>query len=151
MVTRSGHGRPCVWRSGTDARCKTWMCCWGAPTNSSFLGIFHRSYPWWVFPGDAGSCTTCRRPPSTAHLEARSRIFYHNVNLMWHALDAQHRELGALLKVSHDATMASGHCVITIGRHEHKLGTPDRRHTAQHIQEVDYQVENVFGNVLSEH
>lgn len=84
-------------------------------------------------------------------LNQGSRILDDNVNLMRHAPNAQHWGLGGLLEASHDATMASGHCVLAINRHEHKLGTPDCHHAAQHIQEMCYHVENVFDNVLLEH
>jgi hypothetical protein len=47
--------------------------------------------------------------------------------------------------------MASGHCVLAIGRHGHKLGMPNHPRIVQRIQEVGYQVENVFNNVPLEH
>ncbi len=54
-------------------------------------------------------------------------------------------------QASHDAMMASNHYVLTISQHGHKLGTPNYRHAAQHIQEVGYHVENIFSNVSFEH
>jgi hypothetical protein len=59
---------------------------------------------------------------------------------MRYALDVQHWEFGGLLEASQNAMMASGHCVLTIRRHVHKFGTPDRHCAAQCIQEASYQV-----------
>ncbi len=70
---------------------------------------------------------------------------------MWHAPNAQRWELGDLLEVNHDTTMASGHCVLAISRHGHKLGMSNRRRIAQCIQEAGYKVENVLDNVSFEH
>ncbi len=53
-----------------SVRCRTYACCRSEPTDSSSLGTFHHSYPWWASLGNAGARTTCRRPQSTAHLEA---------------------------------------------------------------------------------
>ncbi len=47
-------------------------------------------------------------------LRQGSRILDDNVNLMWHAPDAQHWELGSLLEASHNSTMASSHSILAI-------------------------------------
>jgi hypothetical protein len=47
--------------------------------------------------------------------------------------------------------MAFSHFVITISRHTHELGTPNRHCGTQRIQKAGYQVENVFGSVPFEH
>jgi hypothetical protein len=74
-----------------------------------------------------------------------------NVNLMQHAPNAQHWEFGGLLEANHNATMASSHCVLATSQHGHELSTPNFRRVNQHIQEVSYQVENVFSSVPLEH
>jgi hypothetical protein len=66
-----------------------------------------------------------------------SRIF-DNVNLMWHALDVQHWELGNLFEASHNSTMAFDHFILAIGRHKHELGMLNHRWAAQCIQEAGY-------------
>ncbi len=48
-------------------------------------------------------------------LRQGNRILDDNVNLMQHALDAQHWELSNLLESNHNSTMASSHYVFTIG------------------------------------
>jgi hypothetical protein len=83
-------------------------------------------------------------------LKQGSHVFYDNVNLMQHGPNA-HREFGGLFEANQDATMASDHCVLAINQYGHKLGMPDCRRTTQHIQEVGYQVENVFNSVSFKH
>jgi hypothetical protein len=63
-------------------------------------------------------------------LKQGSRVINDNVNLMRHALDAQHWEFGGLLEASHNTTMASGHRVLAISWHEHDLNTSDRHRAA---------------------
>jgi hypothetical protein len=47
-------------------------------------------------------------------LRQGSHILDDNVNLMQHALDAQHWELSSLFKASHNSTMASNHSILAI-------------------------------------